>query len=275
MHGFKCVIDVPVDSFGAIIPQQEEGRVANPQTLRNTPGDGGTLRPVDLARLVGLSTQQIRNYADAGVLPPAPRTEAGYRRFGPRHREALLTYRALAAGHSWERAGEILGAVNAGDAASALALVDAGHAALHEQRVSLQAIGAALEEVAVGDPDAFATPRPGLRVGEVAARLGVRTSALRLWEASGLIRPGRDRVTGYRTFGPDDVRDAQMVRMLREARHPLPRIRLILDALRRTGSTDALRAALAERRAELERRATAMLEGAALLHRYVTGDLRA
>ncbi|WP_037676124.1 MerR family DNA-binding transcriptional regulator, partial [Streptomyces afghaniensis] len=37
------------------------------------------LRPVDLARLAGVSTQQIRNYEDAGVLPPAARTESGYR----------------------------------------------------------------------------------------------------------------------------------------------------------------------------------------------------
>ncbi|MFD2352022.1 MerR family DNA-binding transcriptional regulator [Nonomuraea ferruginea] len=55
------------------------------------------MRPIDLARAAGLSTQQIRNYADDGVLPPTPRTPAGYRRFDARHRQALLTYRALAA----------------------------------------------------------------------------------------------------------------------------------------------------------------------------------
>ncbi len=48
------------------------------------------LRAVDLARLAGVSAQQIRNYADAGILPPVPRTAAGYRRFGDTHRRALL-----------------------------------------------------------------------------------------------------------------------------------------------------------------------------------------
>ncbi|MGH3907244.1 MAG: MerR family DNA-binding transcriptional regulator [Pseudonocardiaceae bacterium] len=43
---------------------------------------------LQLGRLVGISTQQIRNYADAGILPPAPRTRAGYRRFDARHRRA-------------------------------------------------------------------------------------------------------------------------------------------------------------------------------------------
>lgn len=60
------------------------------------------LRPIDLARMAGISTQQIRNYADAGILPPAPRTPAGYRRFEARHGKALLTYRTLARGYGWD-----------------------------------------------------------------------------------------------------------------------------------------------------------------------------
>ncbi|NUT49982.1 MAG: MerR family DNA-binding transcriptional regulator, partial [Saccharothrix sp.] len=43
------------------------------------------LRPVDLARAAGISTQQVRNYLDAGVLPPAGRSPAGYRVFDARH----------------------------------------------------------------------------------------------------------------------------------------------------------------------------------------------
>nr|WP_016701425.1 MerR family DNA-binding transcriptional regulator [Actinoalloteichus caeruleus] len=35
------------------------------------------MRPVDLAREHGLSTQAIRNYEDAGVLPPAERSGSG------------------------------------------------------------------------------------------------------------------------------------------------------------------------------------------------------
>jgi hypothetical protein len=40
---------------------------------------GGQLRPVDLARRHGLSTQAIRNYEAAGILPDAERTPHGYR----------------------------------------------------------------------------------------------------------------------------------------------------------------------------------------------------
>ena len=43
------------------------------------------LRPVDLARQAGVSTQLVRNYEAAGILPPAPRSDTGYRQYGPEH----------------------------------------------------------------------------------------------------------------------------------------------------------------------------------------------
>jgi DNA-binding transcriptional MerR regulator len=228
---------------------------------------GTGLRPIDLARVAGVSTQQIRNYADAGILPPAPRSPAGYRRFDHRHREALVTYRTLAKGFGWDTARAIMQAINAEDVATALTEVDAAHAALHEQRVSLLATETALEAVAGQDHSGLS--RSDLRVGDVAKELGVRTSALRLWESAGLLLPRRDRGTGYRSFSPTDVRDARMIIMLRRGHYGLAQIRPILDGLRESGSSDALRAAVGQRQAALTQRATLMLEGSAVLHGYL------
>ncbi|OPF80154.1 MerR family transcriptional regulator [Streptomyces antioxidans] len=231
----------------------------------------GTLRPVDLARMAGVSTQQIRNYVDAGVLPPATRTSAGYRRLDDRHRRALVTYRAMMPGYGAETARAVMRAVHDEDVALALTLVNAEHAALHDQRLSLEAAAKALEAVAEQTPDTSAPSRSGpLRIGEVAARLGLRTSALRVWESAGLLRPRRDRSTGYRVYGPHDVRDARMVDLLRQVRYPLPQIRPVLEGLRRTGSSEALRAVIARRQEGIARRAAAMLEGSCRLHHYLT-----
>ncbi|QUW92937.1 MerR family transcriptional regulator [Streptomyces sp. V17-9] len=237
------------------------------------------LRSVDLARAVGLSTQQVRNYEDAGVLPPAARTEAGYRVFGERHREALLTYRALQPGYGAVAATRIMRAVHDGDVAGALALVDAAHAALHEERAALRTASEALEALAGREASAPpvrsgdgrpGTPEPdGLRIGEVAALIGVRTSALRVWEAAGLLVPGREPGTGYRVYGPADVRDARVVRTLRRSHHLFDRIRPVLDDLRRAGSSAALRAAIETRGHALTARTRAMLAGAAALDAYL------
>jgi DNA-binding transcriptional MerR regulator len=236
-------------------------------------GPQAAYRAIDLARLAGVSTQQVRNYADAGILPPVPRTAAGYRRFDDTHRRALRTYRALAAGCGPLAAQAIMHAVHANDIPQALALLDAAHAHLHEQRGTLQATNAALEAAAEHAPTP-STPSgaTGMRIGQVAADLGVRTSALRTWESAGLLTPARDRGTNYRRYRPTDVRDAHMIRMLRQAHYLFPQIRPILDELRRSGSTDALRAAVATRQSSLTRRAMALLEASSHLHRYLASS---
>lgn len=224
------------------------------------------MRTVELARAAGVSTQQIRNYEDAGVLPPVPRTASGYRTFDERHLRAVLAYRGLAAGHGPEVARAIMRAVLGGDVPRALALMDAGHAALHQEREALRTTATALE-AAAGPPAAAGGQE--LSVGELAAQLGVRPSALRVWEAAGLLTPRRERISKYRRYGPAEIRDARMIRMLRQNWYPLPRIGPILDGLRRTGSSEALREAVAQRQAALTSRSAALLEGAAHLSHLV------
>jgi DNA-binding transcriptional MerR regulator len=227
------------------------------------------LRPIDLARLAGISTQQVRNYEDAGVLPPAARTASGYRAFRDVHRRALLTYRALMKGYGPVTATRIMRTVHDGDVPGALALVDAAHAALHEERTGLRAASEALEALAREDPAPL--PRSGgLRIGEVAALLGVRTSALRVWEAAGLLTPGRERGTRYRVYEPADVRDARLIHTLRRSHYLFDQIRPVLEGLRREGSSEALRAAIAGRGAALTARTRVMLEGAGALSDYLS-----
>ena len=223
------------------------------------------MRPIDLARAAGVSTQQVRNYVDWGVLPPAPRTESGYRVLDERHRDALLTYRALAKGFGWAAAKAIMNAVHDGDVPAALALVNEAHADVHEQTRRLEATAEALTAVASTEPP----PRSNLRIGEVARVLGVRTSALRVWEDAGLLVPARERGTGYRFYTPADVRDARMITMLRQNGYGLEQIHPILTGLRESGSSDALLAAVATRRSALVARTRVMLEGAARLHGYL------
>ncbi|TDW76919.1 MerR family transcriptional regulator [Kribbella pratensis] len=226
------------------------------------------LRPVDLARRAGVSTQLVRNYEAAGILPPAPRSDTGYRQYGPEHVSALLTYRALAPGFGAETASEIMRAVHDGDEGRAYRLVDAAHAALHEQRLATDAASEALAALAAENVDELTGP--SLLVGELAHRLGIRTSALRVWEAAGLLAPTREPGTKYRRYGPEQVRDARIIHMLRQGRYYFEQIRPVLDGLRRTGSTEALRTAIAERRAAHDRQTKAMLYGSALLHQLIS-----
>jgi DNA-binding transcriptional MerR regulator len=225
---------------------------------------------VDLARAAGVSTQHVRNLEAAGVLPPAPRTVSGYRRYDTGHLDALLAYRALAAGHGLETAQAVLRAVHAGENSTAFALIDESHARHHEQRRALDEAARALETLAGQDVEAT-TGDVDLSVGQLARVLRVRPSALRVWESAGLLAPRREAVTRYRRYAPADVRDARIVHLLRQGRYSFTQIKPVLDGLHRAGNTDALRAAISERRAALDRQTTAMLDGGGRLHRYLAG----
>ena len=225
------------------------------------------MRPVDLARAAGVSTQQVRNLEAAGALPEAERSASGYRRYDERHLAALVAYTALVPGVGAPGARAIVAAVGEGRTGEALELLDAAHAALHQGRASLVEIERTLAAAVAQEPAAEAPD--GLRVGELARLLGVRTSALRVWEAAGLLAPARESGTGYRMYGALDVRDARIIQTLRESYYLFDRIRPIIEGLRRTGGSEALAEALADRRLSVNERSAALLAGAARLWEYV------
>jgi DNA-binding transcriptional MerR regulator len=223
------------------------------------------LRPVDLAREHGLSAQAVRNYEEAGILPPAERTEYGYRIYRPRHAQALRAFVALVPAHGHQAATAILRAVNAGELDAALARVDEGHQQLRRDRETLAAVEQALHELT-------AEPARGGRemfVGQLARQLRVRPATLRKWERAGLLRPRRDPRTGYRIYAPDDVRDAHLAHQLRRGGYLLDQIAPLITQVRTAGGVEPLRATLDDWRAALTRRGVAMLAGAGELHTYL------
>lgn len=225
------------------------------------------MRPVDLAREHGLSTQAVRNYEDAGALPPAGRSASGHRRYTPLHALALRAFLALRRGHGYQRALEIMRAIHGDDAESAHRLLDAAHVELLAERDTRTATAAALRDLSTGAP----RPVPGrpLSVGELARRLGVHPATLRTWEAAGVLRPARD-AAGHRAYGPDGVRDAEVARQLRRGGYPLPRVARFVASLREAGGEDALGAFLDSWQDRLTARSRDLLAGAARLDAYLT-----
>ncbi|WP_338703093.1 TioE family transcriptional regulator [Streptomyces sp. Q6] len=227
---------------------------------------GERLRPIDLARGHGLSTQAVRNYEEAGILPAATRSAHGYRAYTPLHARALRTFLALAPGHGHRTATAIMRAVNEGATDEALRLVDESHVQLLDDRRTLQAVERALRDLEPAD-----APEPdGVTfIGPLAHRLGIRPATLRKWEGAGLLRPRRDPDTGYRVYDPADVRDARLVRQLRRGGHPLEQIGPLLDQVRTAGGLEPLEGALRDWHRRLSARGRAMLGGAAELEAYL------
>ncbi|MDP4508303.1 TioE family transcriptional regulator [Nonomuraea turcica] len=223
------------------------------------------LRPVDLAREHGLSTQAIRNYEQAGILPGAGRTPHGYRTYTVRHAQALRAFLALVPAHGHQTATSIMQAVNRDAVEDALKIIDESHAQLLDDRRTLLAVENALRDLAPS-----AAPGPGVTfIGPLARKLGIRPATLRKWEQAGLVRPRRDRQTGYRVYTAADVRDAQLAHQLRRGGYLLEQIAPLIEQVRAAGGLAPLEAALRDWHGRLSTRGRAMLSGAAELDAYL------
>ncbi|WP_031080143.1 TioE family transcriptional regulator [Streptomyces sp. NRRL S-118] len=229
------------------------------------------LRPIDLARGHGLSTQAIRNYEEAGILPPAGRTPHGYRTYTPLHAGALRAFLALLPGHGHRTATSIMRAVNEGAVDEAFRLIDTSHAQLLEDRRTLRAVESALRdlELAPGCEPAAARVPDSTFIGPLAEMLGIRPATLRKWERAGLVRPRRDPLTGYRVYDEAAVRDARLTHQLRRGGYLLEQIAPLIDQVRAAGGMEPLEAALSDWRGRLSARGRALLTGAAELEAYL------
>ncbi|MFI8292094.1 MerR family DNA-binding transcriptional regulator [Streptomyces sp. ms191] len=259
----------------------------------------GRLRPIDLARASGLSTQAVRNYEEAGILPAAGRTPHGYRTYTSLHAGALRAFLALVPGHGHPTATSIMRAVNEGGVDEAFRLIDESHAQLLDDRRTLQAVESALRDLESG-PDSGPDSGPvsaggvaagsggaaerkagaesrsgsgsgtgGTFIGPLAERLGIRPATLRKWEGAGLLRPRRDPLTGYRVYDDADVRDARLAHQLRRGGYLLEQIAPLIAQVRAAGGPAPLEAALSDWHGRLAARGRAMLTGAAELAAYL------
>jgi DNA-binding transcriptional MerR regulator len=236
---------------------------------------GGRLRPVDLAREHGLSTQAVRNYEEAGILPAADRTPHGYRAYTPLHAGALRAFLALVPGHGHRTATSIMRAVNRDAVDEALHLIDESHAQLLDDRRTLRAVERALKDL-----DGAAGPGPGpvpaagsgrgsTFIGPLAGKLGIRPATLRKWERAGLVHPLRDPGTGYRVYDEAAVRDARLTHQLRRGGYLLEQIAPLIAQVRAAGGPEPLEATLRDWHSRLSARGRAMLSGAAELEAYL------
>ena len=208
------------------------------------------MRTRDLARIAGLSTQQIRNYETDGFMPLVPRDPNGYRNYGERHLAALRAIRALlAAGYGGSRTASIMQSVNGGEIDTALAIVNARHAELdrdlRQVDLTLAAMGNLPDEAR---PTSSLRPSSPLRIGEAARSVGVETSALRFWEAQRVLTPSRDPQSGYRVFDARQMVRLRLVVLLRRANYGFEAIRSVLDELAAGRPETTLRAIEQRRR---------------------------
>jgi len=226
------------------------------------------VRPSDLAREHGLSTQAVRNYERDGFIPPAERTRSGYRVYTEVHAAALRAYLALVAAYGYPAAGEIMNALHDGTLDDALIVIDRGHGQMLRDRETLDAVREAIGDLPAGPGNA---PDSGVwTIGELARRLRVTPATLRKWESAGILAPARDPATRYRVFRASDTRDAELAHLLRRGGYLLNHIATVVQQVRTAGGTETLSRALDDWQRRLTAQGVAMLDAASRLSQYLS-----
>jgi DNA-binding transcriptional MerR regulator len=229
-----------------------------------------TLRPADLAREHGISTQAVRNYERDGFIPPAERTHSGYRIYTEVHEAALRAYLALIAAYGHAAGGQIMNALHDDDLNGALMIIARGHSQLLRDQDTLDTVRDAVDHLAAESAPS-PSQDPGTRtIGELAHQLRVTPATLRNWEDAGILTPERDSVTGYRVFRAGDIRDAELAHLLRRGGYPLDHISTVVHQIRTAGGTDALSRAMTDWQRKLTAQGIAMLNAATPLSHYLT-----
>ena len=114
-----------------------------------------------------------------------------------------------------------------------------------------------------------------MRIGELARQIGMKPSAIRFYEASGLLPEGDRAINGYREYGPAALERLQFIQLAQRLGFSLDSLRqafaqgqggrlpheLVLAGLtRRRAEIARMRAELDEQDAELQRLAAACTE---------------
>lgn len=218
-----------------------------------------------VARMVGYSTQQVRDLERLGVLPAAARTPNGYRCYQERHIVALRAYRALVAAIGSVPARQMMPTLVHGTLEAAAEKIDDLHALLARSREHVREASRGLQAV-LADTTLVFDDRDSMTISELADALGVRSSALRHWEHEGLVNPDRIGQSQTRRYNARAITEARIVAALRSGGHRIPPISRVLAQLREHGLTSEAQALLDERLSDLSHRSVALLGASGQLH---------
>jgi DNA-binding transcriptional MerR regulator len=199
-------------------------------------------RPIDIARRLGVSTSALRHYEDWGMLPPVERSESGYRLYTEEHVLYFECIRAMSVGFGMELTVEALRRFRRGDVDDALWIVNEALVELQQRKRTADETILALESIDPAELDVKGK-RKMMRIGDVSKLTGVAASAIRHWEKMGLIDPPRDDESGYRLYGPADVRHIRIIATLRMSVWSLETIRSVVRELDRNDLEQARRVA--------------------------------
>ncbi|MGG6311675.1 MerR family transcriptional regulator [Paenibacillus macerans] len=189
-----------------------------------------SIRPIDIAKKLNISTSALRHYEEWGIIPPVERGSNGYRIYTATHIAYFECIRAMSPGFGMELTKVVLRKLLKQEYDEALWLVTQAQAELHREKLMADKTILVLDTKELDNVDARGRKR-WMTIGEVSRETLIPATAIRHWEKMGLIRVGRNPENSYRSFSPTQIRQILIIGTLRMAVWSLDTIKEVIREL--------------------------------------------
>lgn len=169
------------------------------------------MRPIDIARKLGVSTTTLRHYEDFGIIPPVLRSPNGYRIYTGEHIAYFICIREMMHGFTLSEIANMLKPVLEHKQDEALWKANKALAALQNDKyvcgqIRLRFLG-----------KRKASPAKELSIDAVGKITGIIPSTIRYWDKIGLISASRCTANNYRIFTQTQVDEILIIQALKLA----------------------------------------------------------
>ncbi|GIQ69034.1 MerR family transcriptional regulator [Xylanibacillus composti] len=184
------------------------------------------IRPIDIARMLNISTSALRHYEQWRIIPSVTRGENGYRRYTDVHVAYFTCIRAMNPGFGMKVTREVMQQLLAGRIDDALWIVNQRQAELQQQKQTADRTLRILEHESADEGRKI--DGKAMTIGQISEETGVPSSAIRHWERMGLLEVDRNPGNGYRCFSPAQIRRILIINTLRSVVWSLDIIKEVL-----------------------------------------------
>lgn len=169
------------------------------------------IRPIDIARKVGVSTTTLRHYEELQMIPAVMRSPNGYRIYTKEHIAYFVCIRDMMQGFTLSEIGKMLKLVLANKINEALWAANKAQATLQNDKIVCDQVKLRfLQKKKVSAPKEFS-------IDLVSKLTGIIPSTIRYWDKIGLISASRCQANNYRTFTQTHIDEILIIQTLKLA----------------------------------------------------------
>lgn len=170
------------------------------------------IRPIDIARKLGISTTTIRKYEEMGLIPPVSRSASGYRNYTEEHVAYLMCVRGMMPGFNLTITSRVLKAVMAQNIDTAYWIVNQAQADLRQEKMISEKI---IKHLYYKEGLPRNRNQKMLTIHEISQETGIPASTIRYWDQVGLISAQRCAENNYRMFTAKHVQQVLAIYALK------------------------------------------------------------